>query len=138
MVGHYNNLCSIFPEHKRKPDYGFATALKFAIWFLLSLTARSSYVFRPDYGFAKPLKFNIYCDIITEPSDTREGKVSINKHWAENNLLSGSTFLDYTSSLHAILTPLSFAFLNIDQKNNEINWQMKVIRNSWFSFLRKL
>ena len=41
---HSKNLYPhMFTENKWKPDCRFATALKFAIWFLLSFTVRSSY-----------------------------------------------------------------------------------------------
>ena len=43
-------------------------------------------------------------------------------------------FLNFTSSLHAILLLFSLIFFNIDQKNKEINCKMIFICNSWFSF----
>ena len=56
---------------------------------------------------------------------------------SKNVLISGSTFLEFTSSLHAILLLLSLIFLKIDQKNKEINGEVKLICNSWFSFFYK-
>ena len=42
-------------------------------------------------------------------------------------LLSGNTFLDFTSSPHATLLLPSLIFSNIDKKNKEINWEVKLI-----------